>query len=641
MRTLAEIDESVERARRVAEEPHRSAAPRPGRLGHVLHLPELARLLKDEMPAVALEVHVEMLTPAQTEALESGRLDLGLLRPPAPSADLTTRLVAHEPLVLALHAITGWSATRKSAWTTCGTRRSSPTPPPAGPSSATPSTVPVAQQDSCHSGSLGPGHTSTLLALVAADLRVALVPASARAASPEGVTFAELPDAPTVDLALAWRTDDASPLVSRLVGVLDRHHYFVDAPASAAAGAPSTARSRPDEHRPDRGLGRGDPFAIPYVKPLAFASGSVSVAEHVLVRVTTTDGLVGVAEAPPRPFTYGETEASIVAVVDSLFAPAAVGTSALHREAIHARLRRTGGQPTAKGRARHGAVGHRRSGLRRPDHRAARRVRRPDAGQSHARLRRPGRHGGRGGADAGRSTGSRRSRSRWVATPTVSTSPCAARCAKAFGEEVELYVDGNRGWSASDSARALREMADLDLLYAEELCPADDVLGRRWLAGRGRPSRWSRTSRRPPRRGDPRAAGGSADAISIKTARTGFTDSQRVLFQCEGLGVDVIMGNQIDGQIGTACTVAFGAAYATTSRRAGELGNFLDMSDDLLTEPLQISGGTLAVRPRCRARAADRRRQARALPHGPLSPSATDDLHRTSSTTRYHTQRSA
>ncbi|GMA19751.1 hypothetical protein GCM10025862_40680 [Arsenicicoccus piscis] len=57
------------------------------------------------------------------------------------------------------------------------------------------------------------------------------------------------------------------------------------------------------------------------------------------------------------------------------------------------------------------------------------------------------------------------------------------------------------------------------------------------------------------------------------------------------------MGNQIDGQIGTACTVAFGAAYATTSRRAGELSNFLDMSDDLLTEPLQISGGTLAVRP--------------------------------------------
>ena len=57
------------------------------------------------------------------------------------------------------------------------------------------------------------------------------------------------------------------------------------------------------------------------------------------------------------------------------------------------------------------------------------------------------------------------------------------------------------------------------------------------------------------------------------------------------------MGNQIDGQIGTACTVAFGAAHRATSRRAGELSNFLDMTDDLLAEPLEIAGGELAVRP--------------------------------------------
>lgn len=56
------------------------------------------------------------------------------------------------------------------------------------------------------------------------------------------------------------------------------------------------------------------------------------------------------------------------------------------------------------------------------------------------------------------------------------------------------------------------------------------------------------------------------------------------------------MGNQLDGQIGTVCTVAFGAAYRLTSRRAGEVSNFLGMADDLLTEPLRIEDGTLAVR---------------------------------------------
>jgi len=56
-----------------------------------------------------------------------------------------------------------------------------------------------------------------------------------------------------------------------------------------------------------------------------------------------------------------------------------------------------------------------------------------------------------------------------------------------------------------------------------------------------------------------------------------------------------VMGNQIDGQVGTACAVAFGAAHRSSSRRAGELSNFLDMTDDLLTEPLAIAGGELAV----------------------------------------------
>ncbi len=45
------------------------------------------------------------------------------------------------------------------------------------------------------------------------------------------------------------------------------------------------------------------PYAIAYKKPLKFASGMVNVADHVLVKVTTADGVVGFADAPPRPYT--------------------------------------------------------------------------------------------------------------------------------------------------------------------------------------------------------------------------------------------------------------------------------------------------------------------------------------------------
>jgi len=90
------------------------------------------------------------------------------------------------------------------------------------------------------------------------------------------------------------------------------------------------------------------PFAIPYRKPLRFASGEVAAAEHVLVRVHTDEGLVGTAEAPPRPYTYGETQASILAIIRTVFAPQVTGLSPLEREQLRARLDRTVGNPTAK-----------------------------------------------------------------------------------------------------------------------------------------------------------------------------------------------------------------------------------------------------------------------------------------------------
>ncbi|MFD7292156.1 mandelate racemase/muconate lactonizing enzyme family protein [Streptomyces sp. NPDC059897] len=337
------------------------------------------------------------------------------------------------------------------------------------------------------------------------------------------------------------------------------------------------------------------PFAIPYRKPLKFASGEVHTAEHVLVRVHTDDGLTGTAEAPPRPFTYGETQASIVAVIGQLFEPQLLGLSPVRREAVHARLNRTVGNPTAKaaidmalwdivGQAADLPVSELLGGhgdFMRVSHMLG--FAPPQQMVDEARRMRDT----YGITTFKVKVGRRPYR--------LDVEVCRA-LREAFGDEVELYVDGNRGWTPSEAARALRAMDDLDLTLAEELCPADDVLGRRRLVescpvpfvADESVTRTGEVTRE--------LLGGSATAISIKTARTGFSHSQRVLFESEGLGVEVVMGNQIDGQLGSLCSVAFGAAYEATSRRAGELSNFLDMTDDLLAEPLRISEGTLRVR---------------------------------------------
>lgn len=338
------------------------------------------------------------------------------------------------------------------------------------------------------------------------------------------------------------------------------------------------------------------PFAIPYRKPLRFASGEVHAAEHVLVRVHTDDGVVGVAEAPPRPFTYGETQAGILAVIDQVFAPQLIGLTLLDRELARARMERTIGNPTAKAAvdmAMWDALG-RSLGLPVTDllggYTDRMRVSHMLGFEAPAAMV----------AEAERmkeTYGIRTFKVKVGRTPVGLDTAVVRALRERFRDEVELYVDGNRGWTAAEAARAMKEMADLDLLFAEELNPADDVLGRRWLVSQLDVPFIADESVPTPADVTREVLGGSATAISIKTARTGFTGSERVHHLAEGLGLEVVLGNQIDGQLGSACALAFGAAHRLTSRRAGELSNFLDMSDDLLTEPLEIRDGELVVRP--------------------------------------------
>jgi L-Ala-D/L-Glu epimerase len=337
------------------------------------------------------------------------------------------------------------------------------------------------------------------------------------------------------------------------------------------------------------------PYSIPYRKPLRFASGEVRAAEHVLVRVHTDDGLVGTADAPPRPFTYGETQTSVRTVVTDLFAPALEGLPVLEREVMHARLNRTVGNPVAKaaidmavwdviGQALGVSVTELLGGYT-DRMRVAHMVGFAPAGEMVAE------------AEQMRDQyGITTFKVKVGRTPFGEDVAACRALREALGPGVELYIDGNRGWTAPDAARALRQMEDLDLTFAEELCPADDVLGRRWLVTQSRIPMFADESASRPGEVTRELLGGSATGISIKTSRTGFTTSQRLVGLCEGLGVDVVIGNQIDGQLGSLCAAAFGAAYPITARRAGELSNFLDMTDDLLAEPLQISGGTVQVR---------------------------------------------
>ena len=337
------------------------------------------------------------------------------------------------------------------------------------------------------------------------------------------------------------------------------------------------------------------PYAIPYRKPLRFASGEVTAAEHVLVRVHTDDGVVGTADAPPRPFTYGETQVSVRSIVADHLGPQLVGVGILEREVARSRMERTVGNPVAKaaidmavwdaiGQTLGASVSELLGGF--CDRvRVSHMIGFAPAEEMVAEAERL--RGTLGISTFKVKVGRKPYR--------LDVDACRA-LREALGPDVELYIDGNRGWTASESARALREMRDLDLSFAEELCPADDVLGRRWLVQQSTIPMYADESVVRPGEVTRELLDGAATGISIKTSRTGFTTSQLVLGLCEGLGVEVVIGNQIDTQLGSLCAAAFAAAHPLTARRAAELSNYLDMTDDLLADPLVIQDGELAVR---------------------------------------------
>ena len=231
VRVLGAVDDSVRGVHRIAD----------GGLGLLriaftgtaafTVLPRVARAVSRDLPGVALEIHADLLTPAQTAGLRDGSLDIGVLRPPVTGEGLTLRTIEVEPLLLAAPAdhrlasepVVAMADLRSEAFILFADTHSA---------------VNDAVLRSCSQAGFAPRTehqapgTSALLALVAAGLGVALVPASVRAVPLAGVVFRDVTDSSFVELACAWRDDADSPLVRAVLASLESAGLFADAPRS-------------------------------------------------------------------------------------------------------------------------------------------------------------------------------------------------------------------------------------------------------------------------------------------------------------------------------------------------------------------------------------------------------------------------
>jgi L-Ala-D/L-Glu epimerase len=78
--------------------------------------------------------------------------------------------------------------------------------------------------------------------------------------------------------------------------------------------------------------------AVPLKKAFKTALRTVTVAESIVVKVTTDDGVIGWGEAPPTHVITGDSLASIRYAVEAIIKPAIIGMSLLERDVLFHKL---------------------------------------------------------------------------------------------------------------------------------------------------------------------------------------------------------------------------------------------------------------------------------------------------------------
>jgi len=181
--------------------------------------PQVIRGFGKRFPHVEVELH-SLSSAEQISALEDGRIDVGILRPPVHRQTLMTESLLTERLVVAFPQGHRFAAYRRVPWRELAdeayvllSRRRAPT-------------FDGIVSQACADAGLTLSvryevdHPQAVLALVAAGLGISLAPATFGALKSAGIAHRGLrPSGPVLKTIIAWRREGASPLVQRFLGV--------------------------------------------------------------------------------------------------------------------------------------------------------------------------------------------------------------------------------------------------------------------------------------------------------------------------------------------------------------------------------------------------------------------------------------
>jgi L-alanine-DL-glutamate epimerase-like enolase superfamily enzyme len=334
------------------------------------------------------------------------------------------------------------------------------------------------------------------------------------------------------------------------------------------------------------------PFSIPLREHVKVAIAEFSSRDHVLVQVHTDAGVTGVAEAVPRWMSYGETQASVVEALSSLIGPALIGADVFDRSGLTRRLRNLVANNSARaavdiamwdiaGKILGQPVWRLLGGSGDPVPVAAL----IHFGEVAAAVRHAEHWRGDYGVTAFKVKVGRE--------PGIDAAVCIA-IRKAVGDDAVLYADANQGFSADEALRFLSAADAAQLAWLEDPVASGDQLGRRKIANMS-PVAIAGDGICKDLDGVRRAVlDDGCRVISVKMARTGFTESQKIAAFCEATHTRPTIGSQGDTGLGATAGLNFAASLATSKPLPCEIVPHLGLVADILVDSQRLAYGRMA-----------------------------------------------
>lgn len=330
------------------------------------------------------------------------------------------------------------------------------------------------------------------------------------------------------------------------------------------------------------------PFKLPLAGALSWGKASrMDAAEHVLVRLVTDTGHVGLAESTPRPTIYGETPESVQVIIRQHLAPRLLGMDIFEVEAINRAMAVIANNHTAKGaidiclyEAQAAASGKTLLEHLNPPQRRVKvsfilGMSSVEAMLSEAR--------------AVYERGVRVLKVKVGRNFEHDLALVKTLQAEFAGSDLSLYADANEGLLPAEAPRQLAQLAELGMLYVEEPLPVELIAERAALrASRALPL-IADDSAFTPRDLARELHFDTFDILNIKTARTGYTQSRQMLAAARARGKGVMVGSQASSTLGTIRAAIFAGLEGVN--HPSELSFFLKLKDDIVNRPIEISNG--------------------------------------------------